>query len=90
MSPFTELNFAGGPLAVILGFLVVGILQRGLFDGLRHFGGGGLIVLFGLLSTLRVGEGTFYTFFIFIIRLLPLLTVAQYLLLQRSRRSCAE
>ena len=90
MSPFTELNFAGGPLAVILGFLVVGILQRGLFDGLRHFGGGGLIVLFGLLGTLKVGEGVFYTFLIEIIRLLLLLVVAQYLLLQRSRRSCAE
>ena len=90
MSAFTYLNFAGGPLAVVLGFLVVGIFQRGLFDGLRHFGGGGLIVLFGLLNTLQNIDSAYYTFFIAIIRFFPLLVVAQYLLLQRSRRPCAE
>src|SRR5205823_596759 len=78
MSPFTYLNFAGGPLAVILGFLAVGILQRGLFDGLRTFGGGGLIVLFGLLGTLGNVDSAFNTFFVGIIRFLPLLVVAQY------------
>ena len=90
MSPFTYLNFAGGPMAVILGFLMVGIFQRGLFDGLRHFGGGGLIVLFGLLGTLVIIDSAFNTFFVGIIRYLPILVVAQYVLLQRSRRSCAE
>ena len=90
MSPFTYLNFAGGPLAVIIGFLIVGIFQRGLFDGLRHFGGGGLIVLFGLLGTLVIIDNAFDTFFIGIIRMLPILVVAQYVLLQRPRRSCAE
>ncbi|MBU2604244.1 MAG: hypothetical protein KKA32_19110 [Actinobacteria bacterium] len=90
MSPFTYLNFAGGPLAVIFGFLTVGILQRGLFDGLRSFGGGGLIVLFGLLGTLVIIDSAFDTFFIGIIRFLPILVVAQYVLLQRPRRSCAE
>ena len=89
MSPFTYLNFAGGPLAVILGFLMVGILQRGLFDGLRHFGGGGLIVLFGLLSTLILIDNAFNTVIVGVIRFLPILVVVQYLLLQRSRRSCA-
>ncbi|MHB0866224.1 MAG: hypothetical protein ACYC6B_02945 [Thermoleophilia bacterium] len=86
MSPFTYLNFAGGPLAVIIGFLIVGIFQRGLFDGLRHFGGGGLIVLFGLLGTLVLIDSAFDTFFIGIIRMLPILVVAQYVLLQRPRR----
>jgi len=86
MSPFTYLNFAGGPLAVILGFLMVGILQRGLFDGLRHFGGGGLIVLFGLLGTLVNIDSEFNTFFVSLIRFLPILVVAQYVLLQRPRR----
>ncbi|MDQ3776856.1 MAG: hypothetical protein M3461_22145 [Pseudomonadota bacterium] len=90
MSPFTYLNFAGGPLAVILGFLIVGILQRGLFDGLRGFGSGGLIVLFGLLGTLVYIDSTFNSLFINIIRFLPLLVGAQYALLRRPRRSCAE
>lgn len=86
MSPFTYLNFAGGPLAVILGFLMVGIFQRGLFDGLRHFGGGGLIVLFGLLGTLVNIDSAFNTFFVGIIRFLPILVVVQYVLLRSSRR----
>lgn len=86
MSPFTYLNFAGGPLAVILGFLLVGILQRGLFDGFRHFGGGGLIVLFGLLGTLVNISNAFNSFFITLIRFLPILVVVQYVLLRRSRR----
>lgn len=85
MSPFTYLNFAGGPLAVILGFLLVGILQRGLFDGLRYFGGGGLIVLLGLLGTLGDINSAFNSFFIDLIRFLPILVVAQFMLLQRVR-----
>ena len=89
MSPFTYLNFAGGPLAVILGFLMVGILQRGLFDGLRRFGGGGLIVLFGLLGTLVNIDSAFNSFFVSLIRLLPILVVLQYVLLRRSRRTWA-
>jgi hypothetical protein len=86
MSLFTYLNFAGGPLAVILGCLLVGIFQRGLFDGLRHFGGGGLIVFLGLLGTLANPDSSFNSFIISIIRFLPILVVVQYALLRRSRR----
>ena len=86
MSPFTYLNFAGGPLAVILGFLFVGIIQRGLFDGLRSYGGGGVIVLLGLLTTLGVIDSAFDTVFIYVIRLFPMLVVAQYLMIERQRK----
>ena len=85
MSPFTYLNFAGGPSAVFLGFFTVGVLQRGLFDGLRGFGGGGLIVLFGLLGTLVNIDSAFNTFLVGIIRFLPILLIVQSLLLQPSR-----
>lgn len=90
MSPFTYLNFAGGPLAVIFGFLIVGALQRGLFDGLLHFGGGGLIVLVGLLGTLVSINSAFNAFLVGIIRYLPLLIIAQYVLLQCPHRSFGE
>lgn len=86
MGPITYLNFAGGPLAVILGFLIVGILQRGIYDGLRGFGVGGLIVFFGLLGTLARIDSAFYTFFVALIRLTVLLVLAQKLLLQPRRR----
>lgn len=90
MGPFTYLNFAGGPVAVVLGFLLVGVLQRGMFDGLRHFGGGGLLVLFGLLNTLANIDSSFDTFIVVSIRYFPLLVVAQYLLLQHSPRLSAD
>lgn len=86
MSPFTYLNFAGGPLAVILGFLIVGIVQRGLFDGLLYFGGGGLIVFFGLLGALVQIDSAFNTIFVGMIRMFPILVVVQFLLLNRVRR----
>jgi hypothetical protein len=85
MSAFTYLNFAGGPLAVILGFLIVGTLQRGLFDGLRHFGTGGMIVLIGLLSTSAIIDSAFNSFFVGIFRLFPILVIAQHMLLRRQR-----
>ncbi|MDP1614645.1 MAG: hypothetical protein Q8L68_02500 [Methylococcales bacterium] len=85
-SPFTYLNFSGGPLAVILGFLTVGIIQRGLFDGLRRFGGGGLIVLLGLLGSLTNIDSAFSSFFVGILRFLPIMVVLQYALLKRLRR----
>ena len=83
MSPFTYLNFAGGPLAVILGFLAVGIFNGDYFDGLLAFGSGGLIVFLGLLGNLAIVDSSFNTFVNAIVRVLPLLIVAQFLLLQR-------
>lgn len=86
MSPFTYLNFAGGPLAVIVGLLIVGIIQRSLFDGLRNFGCGGMIVLFGLLGTLVNIDSAFNTFFVGLIRFIPIMVFAQYLLVKRPSR----
>jgi hypothetical protein len=85
MGPLTYLNYAGGGLAVILGFLLVGVLQRGLFDGLRHHGTGGLFVFLGLLGTLGVISDTYNSFLVNVFRLLPMLIVAQYVLLHRTR-----
>ena len=53
MSPFTYLNFPGGPLAVILGFLAVGIFN-GNYLMVLAFGSGGLIVFLGLLGNLAI------------------------------------
>jgi hypothetical protein len=86
MSPFTYLNFAGGPLAIMLGFLMVGIMQRGIFDGLRNFGFGALIILFGLLNILGNIDSAFYSFFLNIVRYGPIFIFIQYFLLRRSGR----
>jgi hypothetical protein len=89
MSAITYLNFAGGTVAVICGFLFVGIMQRTLFDGLRSHGPGGWMVLLGLLPTLVFFEGGFDAFFPAILRLLPQLVVIQYLLFQRGPSSAS-
>jgi hypothetical protein len=87
MSSITYLNFAGGGVAVVCGFLLVGITQRALFDGLRGFGAGGWLVILGLLPTLVRFESSFDFFPIGIIRLLPLLMLVQYFLFLGTGRS---
>lgn len=84
MGPVTFLNYAGGAIAVIVGFLVVGILQRGLSGGLRHFGMGGWLVFLGLLVTLSIVPDAFDRFFVNTFRTLPMLIVAQRVLFRRS------
>lgn len=85
MSPITYLNYAGGLVAVILGFLAVGILQRGIGSGLRTYGIGGLLMLLGLLGQLSEIDSAFNTFFVGILRLFPMLLVAQYFLLTKTK-----
>jgi hypothetical protein len=87
MSPFTYLNFAGGPLAVGIGFFLVGVLQRGIFHGLRRFGGGGTLMLLGMLGVLSQMEHSYSHFLVNFIRLFPMLFLAQYFLMQRSSPS---
>lgn len=84
MSPITYLYFAGGFLAVILGFLFLGILQR-ILCGFRTFGGGGTIIYFGLLNTCLGMSDSFNEVPLYFIRLLPLLIIVQSLILFRKR-----
>lgn len=84
MSPFTYLYFAGGTVAVLIGFFVVGVVQRGLFEGLVQFGGGGMIIFLGLLQFLGTIDSVFTSFLMSIIRYAPALIIAQYFILDRS------
>jgi hypothetical protein len=87
MSTFTYLNFAGGTFAVIFGYFIVGLFQRGLFDGILYFGGGGgLIIFLGLLPTLVILDSAFNSLFINIMRFFPLLIVIQYMLIRKEIR----
>ncbi len=85
MSPITYLNFAGGALAVFGGFMVYGCVQRALFHGFISFGIGGMVVFLGLWEVIRGADSIYYTFVIGLLRLIPILIVAQYLL-YRPRR----
>ena len=76
----TDLNFAGGGAAVLLGFFVMGFIQGMVYSGFARRGGGGFIVLFGLLGSLIGMTDSFSSLLIDITRLSVLLLVAQMFL----------
>ncbi len=80
MYPVTYLNFAGGTVAVILGFLAVGIIQAALFRGLSAHAGAALFITITLVGSLGHVDSVYYSFFVTLIRNVPLLLALQWLL----------
>lgn len=80
MYPVTYLNFAGGIAAVIVGFLVVGVIQCALFRGLSAHAGAGVFIAICLIGSLGHIDSVYYSFFISLIRNVPLLFGLQWLL----------
>jgi hypothetical protein len=80
MYPVTYLNFAGGVAAVVLGFLVVGLIQSALFRGVSAHRGAALFVAICLIGSLGHVDSVYYTFFISLIRNVPLLFGLQWVL----------
>jgi hypothetical protein len=80
MSPFTYLYFAGGGLAVFIGFYFVGMVHRIVAVSLSKTGGViYLMILTGLVSI----DNVFYTFIIDNLRLLLLLAIFFIFIYQR-------
>lgn len=84
MSPVTYLNFAGGWYAVVIGFFAVGVLQGGIFRGFKSYGTSSTFVIIAMTYFLGRIDSVYYTFFISIIRFLPLVIVAQILIFRRT------
>jgi hypothetical protein len=82
MSPFGYLFFAGGGLAVFLGFLAAGALFRLLYEMLRHEPGGVLIYL-GMFPSLAIMDSAFDTIFAGTLQSIVVFFVAQRLLFRR-------
>lgn len=81
MGPFVYLYFAGGFLAVLIGFFFLGIVQRSLFFLLQPaFSVAGGIVFLGMLNTVVVIDSSFNGIIISLCRELPLLLLLQFLL----------
>jgi hypothetical protein len=87
MYPVTYLNFAGGVVAVILGFLVVGVIQSALFRGVSAHSGAGIFMVVCLVSSLGHVDSVFYAFFVSLIRNVPLLLLLQWLMLRDEPRA---
>jgi hypothetical protein len=85
MYPVTYLNFAGGIVAVIIGFLVVGVIQCALFRGLSAHAGAGVFIAICLIGSLGHVDSVYYSFFTSLIRNVPLLLALQWLLFRAEQ-----
>jgi hypothetical protein len=83
MYPVTYLNFAGGALAVMLGFAVVGVIQSALFRGISAHAGVALFITVCMVGSLGHIDSVYYSFFISLIRNLPLLFLLGWLLFRQ-------
>jgi len=84
MGPFTYLYFAGGALAVALGFFFIGITQRAVTDVfLISPKAGAAIPLLILLPGLVVIDSSFYSIIINLVRFLPAALLLQYFIYRK-------
>jgi hypothetical protein len=83
MTPVGYLYFAGGVVAILLTFGVLGLLQRVIYESFRSAGGGGALVLMGYFLQFAIIESSIDTVFINIFRMLPMLLASQYFLYKR-------
>lgn len=83
MGPVTYLYFAGGVIAVFIGFLVIGVVQR-LFWSLVQTGGSGVtfIYLFAIGTLVLIDSGV-NGFFTHLFRYVPIYVLLQFLLFKR-------
>ena len=88
MGPFTYLYFAGGVVAVFVGFLFVGVVQRCLFFLLQPASSiaGGAVFL-AMLSTVAVIDSAFNSIIVSLCRELPLALLIMFLLFRGRAKS---
>lgn len=77
-SPIGFAYFAGGIIPLIIVFILIGILQKTLFNFLK-LGNGGMIVYFGLLLSVVLIDSKVNTIFVAWLRTLPFLYIIQSL-----------
>jgi len=84
MSPFTYLYFAGGGLAVALGFLAIGIIQRAWAERfLVSNTAGALVVYLAGVRLLGNPDSVYYSMIVDLLRLVPAALALQYVIYKR-------
>jgi hypothetical protein len=82
MSPVGYLYFAGGSIAVLAAFFVIGLLLRVSCTSFRNMGGGGMFVFLGMLGMFFWIDSDVAGIFTSAFRFLPLLIVSQRFLFE--------
>jgi hypothetical protein len=85
-TPIGFLYFAGGILFIVLGFFLIGILQKTLWQ-FYLAGGGQLLVFLALLSTVTLIASTFNSLIIYWLRYVPIYIFLQTLILKKTKKS---
>ena len=87
MGPVTYLYFAGGVVAVFIGFFCLGIIQRALFFLLQPWASlAGAMIFLNMLQTVTVIDSAVNGMIITWLRELPILFVLQLLIFVKARR----
>jgi hypothetical protein len=89
MGPIGYFYFAGGIMAVIVGFAGFGVIQALMFEGVARAGAGGLIVYLSVASTLIDIPAAVGPSISGLLSLLPFAFVAQLLFLRKGRFAAA-
>lgn len=85
MTPMGFLYFAGGYVFIVLGFFLIGILQKTLWQ--FYLAGGGQILIFlALLSTVVLIDSAFNGTIVYWIRFLPVFIFLQAFILKKDKR----
>jgi hypothetical protein len=84
MTPIGFLYFAGGFVFIVLGFFLIGIMQKTLWQ--FYLAGGGQILIFlALLSTVVLVDSAFNGIIVYWMRFLPAFIFLQYFILKKDR-----
>lgn len=84
MSIVGYLYIAGGIGAIVVCFLVLGLMQRVVLDAFLPLGGGGFLVYAGLMSIFIKLPSSFDPIIINLIRLVPILIFVQYFMFKSN------
>lgn len=85
MSPMGFLYFAGGYLFIALGFFLIGIMQKTLWQ--FYLGRGGQLLIFlALLSTVVLIDSAFNGIIVYWLRFLPIFIFLQYFILKKDKK----
>lgn len=85
MTPMGFLYFAGGYTFIVLGFFLIGVMQKTLWQ-FYLAGGGQLLIFLALLSTVVLIDSAFNGIIVYWLRFLPVFIFLQYFILKKDKR----
>lgn len=84
MGPVAFFYFIGDIFGVITGFFFIGLIQALIFDGIGKIGAGGVIIYLGTMGILVLLPGDVGPALTGLIRILPIIFIAQLILLNKE------